>query len=51
MVLTVNSVIALSKLYSLNDTRIAQTMVKGDLIVNNSDQIMTRSRAKQSKPD
>ena len=41
--------IALSKLYSLNDARVAQTMVKGDLIVNNSDQIMTRSRAKQSK--
>lgn len=44
------NVIALSKLYSLNDARVAQTMVKGDLIVSNSDQIMTRSRAKQN-PD
>ncbi|KAL2018215.1 hypothetical protein VTK56DRAFT_1122 [Thermocarpiscus australiensis] len=40
------NVIALSKLYSLNDSRVAQTMVKGDLIVTNSDRIMTRSRAK-----
>ena len=48
-VLTSRSVIALSKLYSLNDPRLAQTMVKGDLIVNNNDsQIKTRSRAKQS---
>jgi hypothetical protein len=43
------SVIALSKLYSLNDPRLAQTTVKGDLIVDQtSDKIMTRSRAKQS---
>ncbi|ELR02111.1 hypothetical protein VC83_09490 [Pseudogymnoascus destructans] len=44
------NVIALSKLYSLNDTRVAQTMVKGDLIVPTSDRIMTRSRAKNN-PD
>jgi hypothetical protein len=44
-----NSVIALSKLYSLNDARLAQTMVKGDLIITNSNKIMTRSRAKLSK--
>ncbi|KAL1868216.1 hypothetical protein VTK73DRAFT_3809 [Phialemonium thermophilum] len=44
------NVIALSKLYSLNDPRLAQTMVKGDLIITNSDKIMTRSRAKQN-PD
>ncbi|KFA76031.1 hypothetical protein S40288_00394 [Stachybotrys chartarum IBT 40288] len=45
------NVIALSKLYSLNDPRLAQTMVKGDLIVNNNDsRIKTRSRAKQSMP-
>lgn len=44
-----SSVIALSKLYSLNDPRLAQTNVKGDLIVNNDDtRIKTRSRAKQS---
>lgn len=44
------SVIALSKLYSLNDPRLAQTMVKGDMIINQSDgRIMTRSRAKASK--
>lgn len=47
--LTCASVIALSKLYELNDPRLAQTMVKGDLIMNNTDgQIKTRSRAKQS---
>ncbi|KAL2164951.1 hypothetical protein VTH06DRAFT_247 [Thermothelomyces fergusii] len=40
------NVIALSKLYSLNDSRVAQTMVKGDLIIANTDRIMTRSRAK-----
>lgn len=46
-----SSVIALSKLYSLNDARLAQTMVKGDLVVNsnNDGRIMTRSRAKASK--
>ncbi|KAI5866720.1 ARM repeat-containing protein [Durotheca rogersii] len=44
------NVIALSKLYSLNDARVAQTMVKGDLIMPASDRIMTRSRAKQ-QPD
>lgn len=43
------SVIALSKLYSLNDPRLAQIQVKGDLIVNADDsRIKTRSRAKQS---
>ena len=47
---SVCSVIALSKLYSLNDSRLAQTQVKGDLIVNNDDGLIkTRSRAKQSK--
>lgn len=42
--------IALSKLYSLNDPRLAQTQVKGDLIPNTATEgrIMTRSRAKQS---
>jgi hypothetical protein len=45
------NVIALSKLYSLNDQRLAQVTVKGDLIVGNNDgQIKTRSRAKQN-PD
>uniref|UniRef100_L2FDT3 Importin beta-5 n=1 Tax=Colletotrichum fructicola (strain Nara gc5) TaxID=1213859 RepID=L2FDT3_COLFN len=45
------NVIALSKLYSLNDPRLAQTMVKGDMIINQSDgRIMTRSRAK-ANPD
>ncbi|KAI1069863.1 hypothetical protein LB507_008120 [Fusarium sp. FIESC RH6] len=43
------NVIALSKLYSLNDSRLAQTQVKGDLIVNNDDGLIkTRSRAKQT---
>ena len=45
-----NSVIALSKIYSLNDPRVAQTMVRGELIIPTSDRIMTRSRAKQN-PD
>ncbi|KAI9801812.1 MAG: hypothetical protein M1825_003185 [Sarcosagium campestre] len=44
------NVIALSKLYSLGDLRLAQTMVHGDLIVPQSDRIMTRSRAKKD-PD
>ncbi|KAH7369251.1 armadillo-type protein [Plectosphaerella cucumerina] len=45
------NVIALSKLYSLNDPRLAQTQVKGDLIPNEGDgRIMTRSRAK-ANPD
>ncbi|KAF9640212.1 putative importin beta-5 protein [Lasiodiplodia theobromae] len=44
------NVIALSKLYDLNDARLAQVMVKGDLIVPQSDRIMTRSRARQN-PD
>ncbi|CAG8954737.1 hypothetical protein HYFRA_00004661 [Hymenoscyphus fraxineus] len=40
------NVIALSKLYSLNDPRVVQTMVKGDLIIPTSNRIMTRSQAK-----
>lgn len=40
------NVIALSKLFSLNDPRVVQTMVKGDLIIPKSDRIMTRSQAK-----
>ena len=47
---TYGSVIALSKLYELNDQRISQTMVKGTLIIREDDgRIKTRSRAKQSK--
>lgn len=44
------SVIALSKLYDLDDPRLAQIMVKGDLVVSRSTRIMTRSRARQSTP-
>lgn len=44
------SVVALSKLYDLNDPRIAEIQVKGDLIVPKSDRIMTRSRTKET-PD
>lgn len=44
------NVIALSKLYDLKDPRVAQIMVKGDLIVPQSDRIMTRSRARNN-PD
>ena len=39
--------IALTKIYDLNDARIASIQVKGDLIIPPSDgRIMTRSRAK-----
>lgn len=48
--LTACSVAALSKLYELNDPRLANIQVKGDLIVPQSDRIMTRSRARQN-PD
>ncbi|KAI2777112.1 ARM repeat-containing protein [Daldinia loculata] len=44
------NVIALSKLFSLNDPRLLQTTVRGDLIIPVSDRIMTRSRARQT-PD
>lgn len=45
------NVIALSKLYSLNDPRLAQISVKGDLVINANDGLIkTRSRAKQN-PD
>ncbi|ROT42912.1 ARM repeat-containing protein [Sodiomyces alkalinus F11] len=46
------NVIALSKLYSLNDPRLSQVMVKGDLVPNtiNDGKIMTRSRAR-ANPD
>ena len=48
--LTKYSVIALSKLYSLNDPRLAQVNVQGDLIPEPEDgRIKTRSRARQSK--
>lgn len=38
------------KLYELNDQRLIDLQVKGDLIVPKSDRIVTRSRAKQT-PD
>ena len=38
---------ALSKLYELDDRRLAELQVQGDLIVPKSDRIVTRSRAKQ----
>ncbi|ESZ90586.1 hypothetical protein SBOR_9037 [Sclerotinia borealis F-4128] len=40
------NVIALSKIFSLNDQRVAQTMVKGELIIPTSNRIMTRSMAR-----
>ncbi|RKF60897.1 Importin subunit beta-5 [Erysiphe neolycopersici] len=40
------NVIALSKIYSLNDSRLARIMVRGDQIIPASDIIVTRSRAK-----
>lgn len=50
IVLTVCSVIALTKIYELHDARIAAIEVKGDLIVRDTGRIMTRSRARQ-QPD
>ncbi|KAI6778489.1 importin-9 [Emericellopsis cladophorae] len=44
------NVIALSKLFTLNDPRLAQIQVKGDLVVSNDTRIKTRSRSKQN-PD
>ena len=44
------NVIALSKIYNLNDERLSRIHVRGDLIVPESDRIMTRSRARQN-PD
>ncbi|OAR01140.1 hypothetical protein LLEC1_05590 [Akanthomyces lecanii] len=41
------NVIALSKLFALNDKRLAEIPVKGDLIVEDDGIIKTRSRAKQ----
>lgn len=40
----------MTKLYDLDDPRLSQVHVKGDLIVPQSDRIMTRSRARQN-PD
>jgi hypothetical protein len=46
--LTLYSVVALSKIYSLDDPRVAQTLIKGELILDGSDKfVKTRSRAKQ----
>jgi hypothetical protein len=47
--LTISSVIALSKIFALNDSRVVQTVVRGDLIIQASDRIKTRSQARQSK--
>lgn len=47
--LTAPSVIALSKLYSLNDARLSQVQVKGDLVPAEDDGLIkTRSRARMS---
>jgi len=45
----VDSVFALCQLYRLEDPRLSQIMVQGDLIVPESNRIMTRSKAKQSR--
>ena len=44
------NVIALTKLYNLNDPRLAHVMVKGDLITQATGRIKTRSQARQN-PD
>lgn len=45
-----HSVVALSKLFTLNDPRLSSIQVQGDLILqkSTSDRIMTRSRARQT---
>jgi len=48
--LTTNSVVALCKLYDLQDPRLSEVQVKGDLVVTQSTRIMTRSRAR-AQPD
>ncbi|OAA69529.1 Armadillo-type fold protein [Cordyceps fumosorosea ARSEF 2679] len=44
------NVIALSKLFALNDSRLKNIIVKGDLVVDDDGMIKTRSRSKQ-RPD
>ncbi|KAI9713080.1 MAG: hypothetical protein M1820_001065 [Bogoriella megaspora] len=44
------NVIALSKLYNLDDPRLSQVMVKGDLIIPQSNRIKTRSQSR-NEPD
>ncbi|GAB1733129.1 hypothetical protein NU195Hw_g5654t1 [Hortaea werneckii] len=44
------NVMALTKLYNLHDPRLLSIQVKGDMIMPQSDRIMTRSRARQ-QPD
>jgi hypothetical protein len=44
------SIIALSKLYNLDDPRLAQVQVKGDLIIQDTGRIKTRSQARKN-PD
>ncbi|KAL7271073.1 hypothetical protein RUND412_006190 [Rhizina undulata] len=45
------NVAAMCELYRLQDPRLAQIMVQGDLIVPESNRIMTRSKAKESLED
>lgn len=44
------NIIALSKLYNLDDPRLAQVQVKGDLIIQDTGRIKTRSQARKN-PD
>jgi hypothetical protein len=44
------NVMALCRLYTLEDSRLSQVIVPGDLVIPTSTRIMTRSRAKQT-PD
>jgi hypothetical protein len=44
------NIIALSKLYNLEDPRVAQVQVKGDLIIQDTGRIKTRSQARNN-PD
>lgn len=44
------NVLALCRLYHLNDPRLSQTLVQGDLIIPETTRILTRSRAREN-PD
>lgn len=48
-ILTCHSIIALSKVYALNDPRVAQVQVRGQLIIPEGNRIRTRSQTKLRK--
>lgn len=47
--MSTSSVIALSRLFALSDSRLKAIIVQGDMIVGKSNRIITRSQAKSSQ--